>query len=79
MTRVQIFKRLDILMSVYHYSIANGLLSNGKRICITMERISLIRCAEKITEMPHSEPKPSYTIPTHLELTVQHIYNSYIK
>lgn len=79
MTKVQIYNRLEILMDVFHYSIKNQLLSNGKRICITMERVQLLRCLDKLKENPFSEPKPKYTIPHELNEKVLHIFKNVIK
>lgn len=79
MTKLQIYNRLDILMTVFHYSINHGLLSNGKRICITMERVQLLRCLGKLQENPFLDPMPKYTLPLDLNEKVLHIYNNVIK
>ncbi|WP_425628832.1 hypothetical protein [Cellulophaga lytica] len=74
MNKQQVYDRINVLMNAYHWSLNNNkILSAGQRICITMERVQLLRCLEQLKAEPFMLVKPKYSIPAHLEEKVQHI------
>lgn len=67
--------RLDKIMTVYRWTLKhNRGLNNGQRICITMERVALIRCQQRQWQNPFLQVTPQYSLPPLLNEKVNHIY-----
>ena len=80
MNKTQIIARIDLLMAVFHWTIEHNIgLNAGQRICITMERVALLRCLEAIRANPYLTPLPKYVLPPALNEKVVHIYRNTIK
>ncbi|NJB36360.1 hypothetical protein [Croceivirga sp. JEA036] len=75
MNKAQIIIRLDLLIAVQRYTKLNGTLSAGKRICISMERASLMHCLDQLAETPNVLVTPKYVLPKALDREVQQVYD----
>lgn len=74
MNRVQIEDRLDLIIDVYVFTRNTNFLTAGQRICLTMERVALMRCLDLIKENPFRLATPKYTLPAELDLKVKFLY-----
>lgn len=66
MDKTTITDRIQVLRNVYRYTLKNGGLSIGQRICLTQEQVALMHCLDKLEQNPLAIIKPRYTIPNHL-------------
>ena len=64
-------KRLDILQDVFAYTLLNGGLNVGQRICLSQERAAILVCIETLNYDLTERITPSYQLPDHLENKVQ--------
>lgn len=74
MNKTQVFTRIEELCNAHAWSLENGkMLNDAQRICLTMERASLMRLLPKFQREPNLSTMPKYWIPDHLNEKVKHI------
>lgn len=65
-TETYLKDRIQVLRNVYRYTLKNGGLSIGQRICLKQEQAALMHCQDHLQQNPLAVIKPRYEIPKHL-------------